>query len=417
MSKLVPAFLKKLDKYLLLHQPEIWISRIHYVAFYLGLAFLAVFGFTFLLDVQKNSIPTYELAWAFLSLPLVVGLVIWVRKIVQYNPVREFAKTTLLAEYKTILALFLSVLMFFAIPFASTIAGKLKVNTVISDAEYRADSLAYEKVSFLFNQITDITEEENEYIIVERKNSSYSYNPSSVDKLPKDKPLILSYLKEYRRVYNEYHTEKTRFYNNRSKKYELITDEVVFEELFVFHNTLYVDSFVAKLYKVDKVKRLDLFPFKLILVIFGVASLLTLLVYSFKNSRKKDFLFAIIGLALLPEVMGFIGFIYALVADAFSETTFFVFTVLPFSVLFFLVLQGLSSPRYKKRYGVSLIMLHLLLLILPLVIMGWYDERSGVMVSDEAYQLTVFLSALGMLVLTPLLFRPLYKKLYALPEY
>lgn len=413
MKKLVPAFLKRLDKYLLLHQPEIWISKIHYVVFYCLLIFVAVFGFTYILEVQKNDVPTYELAWAFLSLPLLVGLVIWIRKVVQYNPIREFPQTNIGAEYKLLMAVFIGFLMFFLIPFGSTSAGKLKVNAVISDVEYKTDSLAFERVKFLFENNITITEEDDEYVIT--KNSrNYSFFE---ERLTKDKDVLIHYLEEFKRVYFEYSKNNNYSYD---PNFEKGNGEYLYHQIFIERNNFNIHFWDTEkgLRTVRGYKKGKVFPFELIITVVGLSTVFALLLYGFKNSRKKDFLFAVIGLVLLPEVMGFVGFVFALVSGFQIDkdhVLFFCF-FLPYVVLFVFVIQGSMALSYKKKYGIALIMTHLLLLGLPLILLGWYDESAGVRVEDSTYQVTVLLSTIGVLLLTPILFKPLYKYLYAMPE-
>jgi len=85
MKKLIPNFLKKIDSYLLLNGPIIWISKIHYVLFFglLMWLFSALIG----IIIPINLFQSQDLGfWYFLyTILAIIALCFWIYRNVIFN--------------------------------------------------------------------------------------------------------------------------------------------------------------------------------------------------------------------------------------------------------------------------------------------------------------------------------------------
>ena len=112
----IPDLLKKIDKNLLLNQPGIWSTKIHFVAFYV----LAAMSFSTLLawiqvDIKELSDPENHLVFMFV--PAAIGLIFWVFRVVKFNVERGFGISSGIEMFKKQVIYGLCILMFASLPF------------------------------------------------------------------------------------------------------------------------------------------------------------------------------------------------------------------------------------------------------------------------------------------------------------
>lgn len=139
MKKLVPIFLKKLDDYLLLNYPLLWISKIHYVLFFS----LILFGFSAIagLIIPLNLSQTQDLGlwYTMFTIIAIIGLCFWIYWNVIFNIEKKFGLRHWADEYKVFFLGFISVLLFLSCPLPFTAIYNQRVAHVVTDNELIED--------------------------------------------------------------------------------------------------------------------------------------------------------------------------------------------------------------------------------------------------------------------------------------
>lgn len=139
MKKLVPPFLKKLDDYLLLNYPLLWISKVHYVLFF-GLilfCFSSVLGLIIPLNLsQTQDLGLWYTMFTILS---IVGLCFWIYWNVIFNIEKKFGLRHWTDEYKVFFLNFACALLFMSCPLPFTAIYNQRIADVVPDDELFED--------------------------------------------------------------------------------------------------------------------------------------------------------------------------------------------------------------------------------------------------------------------------------------
>ncbi len=106
---LVPAFLNKFDRYLLLHQPETWSARTHLVVYY-GLLFLAVLtGLCFIVPNDARSDTPVAYWIGFLVIVDIIAIVGWLIFLFRFNVFKRYGNITPIGRLRTFILYFISI--------------------------------------------------------------------------------------------------------------------------------------------------------------------------------------------------------------------------------------------------------------------------------------------------------------------
>lgn len=132
---LLPGFLKKADKYLLLNKPETWSARTHLVAYYglLFIAFLTAISFIIPDDARSDS---SMFAWVGFTIVIsIIALIIWLIFLFRFNVFKRFGKTKPIDRLATFGLYFLAIGIFFLFPFVKPAVETMRANNAYSDTE------------------------------------------------------------------------------------------------------------------------------------------------------------------------------------------------------------------------------------------------------------------------------------------
>jgi hypothetical protein len=171
LKKLIPPFLRRIDAYLLLNHPIVWISKIHIVLFY-GLitwSLSALSGFA----IPINLSQTQDLGlWYFLFTMLaIVALCFWVYHYLIFNLEKKFGKRSWADEYKIFFLNLCCVFIFISFPISFTSIYNTRVATTVSDEEFIHDINALNAAEvFVANNIN------NYEVIYDTTNGTTSYD-------------------------------------------------------------------------------------------------------------------------------------------------------------------------------------------------------------------------------------------------
>lgn len=139
MKKLIPPFLKKLDDYLLLNHPLLWISKVHYVLFFslILFCFSVILGLIIPLNLsQTQDLGLWYTIFALLS---IVGLCFWIYWNVIFNIEKKYGLRSWTDEYKVFFLSFACALLFMSCPLPFTAIYNQRVANVVEDDELIED--------------------------------------------------------------------------------------------------------------------------------------------------------------------------------------------------------------------------------------------------------------------------------------
>ncbi len=426
MKRLIPNFLRNLDKKLLLTQPEIWLSKVHYVLFFSILSSILLVILSFVIPVEKNDIPTYAVGVGISYIPVLIGLAIWVSVVVRHNIDKEFGDLSILKEYKVILSYFISIVVILLLPFSIWIGAELKADTLISDEELAQDIVDYDKGSVFFNASITYTEQLGdgtcELGLKNHYNSIDEHFYGDTVLTYSSKAEVLEIIGVFAKIYENYSDKDV--YQNRI----IINPEEVFNRYFVNKNySTYqgISRYTVRrnLIKLREVKQGFSAIESGLWMFLCIASIIaTLLLYAFKNSRKVDFLIAIITMALVPIFYGVITLLLLGVFKVFgggkTDEIYFLITITAIWLYFLgLVFIGRWASVYKKLYGVAAIIFHLSSVVFPAVFLIMINETRDYSIrwNDDVYVIFFIVNAILTLLLTPVLFKWVYRHLLSLP--
>ncbi|MEM7367982.1 MAG: hypothetical protein AAF587_05235 [Bacteroidota bacterium] len=134
---LIPAFLKRIDHYLLLNHPIVWASKVHYVLFYGGLSVLGI-GLMSLLPLSHNSRPDVDQQVLLAIIPAAIGLLLWAAQVGKHRAEGLYGsyslKTRILAQalFMLCLSIFVSLPLIYGQCLAYRAANSVIANQYIA---------------------------------------------------------------------------------------------------------------------------------------------------------------------------------------------------------------------------------------------------------------------------------------------
>lgn len=139
MKKLIPPFLKKLDDYLLLNYPLLWISKVHYTLFFclIIFCFSAILGLIIPIDLAETQ--DLGLWYTMFSILSIVGLCFWIYWNVIFNIEKKYGLRTWADEYKVFFLSFVCALLFMSCPLPFAAVYNQRVADVVTDDELIED--------------------------------------------------------------------------------------------------------------------------------------------------------------------------------------------------------------------------------------------------------------------------------------
>lgn len=132
---LAPAFLHKLDHWLLTHKPAVWSARTHLVWWYSGLflVILTVIGFIAPNDPRNDS--NMGVFSTLMSMVSLLGLVFWLVFMLRFNVFKRFGIQSRTEGLTTFLLYFLSSFILCFLPFSTSLIETFRANQRYTDKE------------------------------------------------------------------------------------------------------------------------------------------------------------------------------------------------------------------------------------------------------------------------------------------
>jgi len=468
-------FINRLDRYLLLHHPETWSSRIHLVIWY---CFLFALALTVLSFVVPNDPRVYSNSASWVSLTTIiaaVGAIVWVIYLLSFNVFKRFGRTDAKQRLLNFIFIFTCFALFSALPFIQPLVETARANAAYSTSELVNDAdaineavvrLEYNSLdhrwgselfiavdSLRFTEVdrrTDIVNREGTrpptYIeeedlpekletsdsVVKLNDSSYMiyscplYNFLSLDT---DREFTNKRIKNsvnlYREIVQNYKPLPTEPYRLKiaemQKKYivnnldyDYYEPQTDYERLRRRYKLNSISSSMTNI--TDRKYRWsqDLLSFTLRMAFYS-SLILSLLLFSFRHSTARTFFLSLLSAVVLSVLTALLIVFSRSDENAFFGLTFFYF-------LFFVLMSVkiFSSRRRSVFNGIALNLAFWMLPFIPLLCVAWYYAgRTWYYGMDDHERLHLhyaeFAGPLLLLMAVFFFFHGAYRRWYAAP--
>lgn len=464
-----PRFLKKLDEKWMKKHPLLWSSRIHLVLYYGTLVLIPTLLIAFLTYFSPLSENSPWVGNILLSVISIVSIVIWLIYLLRFNPYKRFYIEKPFSFLRTFL-LYLFIFSFFTswifIPqYIGYFGTKLRFSS--SQIDKDISDLNDAIIGEVYHKAPDYFVLTKETIVVSREDSvEYSYSdPTLVTNTTtyQDRINQLNYkydackkindtlfevttyppfnfistynhykindkewrIKKYHEVmnnpgsYNDYHEKVVRLSNKYIRlgtpannwysgyeeyiefpsKYDKIQKE--FREKYELHKVQNNTNILDR--KLAFVKNLAIY----LRIVYYLSMSLTMLLFMFRHSNAKAFFLSLLSvfiLFLITLVFTFaIGLNEKQVIDLLSVYS---------AICWVIGLSILADRRKVMAKMIALNLFYIGTLFLPMLVAlrmneNWFENH---------YLLIEILSFVAMLILMVVMYRPLYRKWYTLPD-
>lgn len=241
LKGLIPGFLRQLDQRLLVSQPWLWSTKVHYHLWMLLVIDLLLAILAFALPINLTNVIHLEQTFSYLILVQVTYLVFWIYRQVRFNVTKDFGHRFFLMPQGEFLVRWISILCITSISYVPVLVLNHTVANAVDDKEFTEDLNALAKGAPYFSGA-----------------GAYSYFRSLDEYLHRDslykdgKDLsLMRILNTYRSKVNTFRNqhnsaqisnkppEEIRMYGDSLRRYESMVDsiETNFPMFFVsFHN-------------------------------------------------------------------------------------------------------------------------------------------------------------------------------------
>jgi hypothetical protein len=89
---LAPAFINRIDKWLLLNYPTIWATRIHLFLWYALIGYVIIIGTFYILPDDPRESSNVEMRTAITALLAAMGIILWMIFLLRFNTFKRFGK-------------------------------------------------------------------------------------------------------------------------------------------------------------------------------------------------------------------------------------------------------------------------------------------------------------------------------------
>lgn len=136
---ITPKFINKLDDYLLVNHPVVWISKIHYVLWH-GIVLWALSALLgAIMPINLKTRIDYELWYFLFTVVAVIVFCFWVYNYAIFNKEKKFGNRSFTDEYKNFFLVFASVFVFASAPWPFEILYSQRVASVVDDSQFIED--------------------------------------------------------------------------------------------------------------------------------------------------------------------------------------------------------------------------------------------------------------------------------------
>lgn len=151
LNNLVPGFLKRFDTWLLEHAPAIWVTRVHYVAFFGGIVGSLVMLRSMFTPIELADLPNLELHGALIAIPAVIVGILWTIRQAVFVSGKNYGIESPGIDLVKVLIYAGIFAGFIMITPAYQLTLQDRIGDLVTDQEFSEDMLALEEGVILFN--------------------------------------------------------------------------------------------------------------------------------------------------------------------------------------------------------------------------------------------------------------------------
>jgi hypothetical protein len=451
---IVPGFLIKLDHRLLLQQPTIWVTRIHYLLFFgLLLNVLLYSGGYFLYQPNLSNIP-YSIgnsALIIMTLPAISIFALWFVIQARYNVDKNFGKISARQDFSNYLFYVLSICIIYLIPLMIPMGMTKKISASIDEQALYQSMKTYNAYHIYAEGVYNDQQQQVRYLPekkmyeVKRSNSitaidllrnelydyyrDYEYDLDMSALSPEHLAMIqtlqqkieitpgVDYLNE-KEIWHEIEE-----YNRLAQTYDnssiISTSEYISliragEHPFAQYNDIHWQ--LKRLYDY-KTKNSGFWLWDNNHLRFMLAFCMTfaLLVWLFKNVHWKNYLAAAVITIFIPLFVGIFAAILYGIFDLYGDQenlVIFVIILLVHSTAFYLGLKPYLEQRHSSVGVVSMVLFQLATPFLLAVYTSLADSHQHY----RDHLITVYWIGIAYVLVTLPLYKKYYSQMWAFPH-
>ena len=138
-KSLAPKFINKIDTYLLINHPVLWMSKIHYVLWHGAVLWgiSAILGAIIPINLQDRV--EYGLWYFLFTVIALVILCFWIYNYIIFNKEKNYGSKKFIDEYKNFILVFITVAIFLLIPWPFEVVYSNRIAMMYNDKEVLQD--------------------------------------------------------------------------------------------------------------------------------------------------------------------------------------------------------------------------------------------------------------------------------------
>jgi len=437
---------KKLDNYLLHYYPTIWITRIHsFIPIGLGIALLL-----FIINASigwnpKDDMPNNEVPIILMIIPVLIYLVYWFVFQSRYNVAKSGGRMPLSFEYLNFLSYILVFLTALLIICAIPISNYQKVRNAIDEQSFRTDleklnegnPLVFNSGGVTLNQNGSLsyypagfTYQAYDYAYDYELTPEYGSQGSITVTQKQAQQIIGNFIK----AYNKYsRSEITR--SSAEILADIMDGDGYMDDLFggsynaeleydYNYDYAYDNSWEVQ-YKLSRIEEgfesgwygeySEPWFWK---IAIGLIAFLSMIVWTFKQMKLRQFVFGFISLCLTPLLAGIVAIIIfeILRIRHDEEETIAAIALLVYLLLAIIVIRAFRSPTLHNTGYVMTMYLQFFLPLIPLFIWLYFLDDNYWGFYEESFLDFIYWSGWVVGLTSIAAFKPLYAKFRSLPS-
>jgi hypothetical protein len=419
MRKIIPKFLRNLDKRMMYRSPQLWITKIHYAI--PAALFLAAILFAITSAIGYNpsdELPEQQTSFMFLLLPAIAIFFYWFVIQAQYNVDKNYGRLSIGHDYQNFFSYLIIIGTFFLVMISIPTGQLFSVDNAVSDQELRNDIRTLNTGYAYFTGDFEVKSYKSD--------QPGEYQPAVLKVTPKryidyyDMYDNYGWENEVERAFDDANTEGEDVYT-REVRYEQAIEEInalaavynkyTYKDIhpiakhvlanpgeyydnqydydyeYGYGNKNYlrwtVEDRVEDIYRVKfKDHYMSIFNYEFMLVMFAIIGYLALLTWIFKNVNWKNYITAGISVLVTPLIGGITALFMYEVMDinhgVEEEMIFGLLVVLNALFLLFVIV-----PLLRKKYSSLGVVCMILLQFWMPILIGVYGHL--IMEMDRSY--------------------------------
>ncbi|MBL4703527.1 MAG: hypothetical protein JKY54_03340 [Flavobacteriales bacterium] len=416
MRKLIPKFLRNLDKRMMYRSPQLWITKIHYAIPAVLLIAGILFGLTVAYGYNlENDIPEQWNSFSLLILPTIAIFFYWFVIQAQYNVDKNYGRLSLGHDYQNFFSYLVIVSSFFLVMISIPTGQLTSVENAISDqeliddintlntgyayfqsdfevktyasdrpGEYRPAKLMVGNTQFVNTTYYDDAFEHGLDAVMEEVVDDYDYDYQEKQQYVREVTYAqaMEEISNLILVYNKYTADdispnidkilKKEIYFEHRYNYSDYEEHIVDEKK---NNYSYVHLDWEVSNKLDNLwdikfgnYYMSIFNYEFMMVMFAIIGYLVLLTWMFKNVHWKNYVAAAIVAVLTPMIIAITALIlYQVIKISSGNEEEIILTILICCNVLLLVF-GVIPVMRKKYSSFGVVCMILLQFFMPFLI-------------------------------------------------